>query len=119
MHVAGIAKAASASSIGQIIRRLVVASLLVATLSHHTFAVDLTWKGTASNSILDGGNWNPSAPTGVQGSNENLIFPDSTTLGSGSTTPSFDTGGILTIGGGTTVPSGITFLTDAPSYTFT
>ena len=104
-----------------IVPRLVVASFLVASLSLSASAVDLTWTGATSNLIFDNGNatgnWNPSVPTGVQGADENWIFPDAATLGAGSTTPVFDSGGILTVGG----PSlgGVTFLTGAPAYTFT
>ena len=105
----------------QIVRRILLASILVASLTAPAFAVDLTWTGASSSLIFDNGNatgnWTPSVPTGVQGADENWIFPDAATLGAGSTTPVFDSGGILTVGG----PSfgGVTFLTGAPAYTFT
>ena len=84
-------------------------------------AVDLTWTGASSSLIYDNGNatgnWNPSVPTGLVANSENWIFPDATTIGAVSKTPSFDSGGIFTLGG--TSNAGITFPTDAPTYTFT
>src|SRR6476620_10714787 len=82
-----------------------VAPLIVLALSATSLAVDLTWTGAASNLIYNSGtatgNWTgpTDPPTGVQATGENWIFPDATTLGSGSTTPSFDSGGMLTVGG--------------------
>jgi hypothetical protein len=95
--------------------------LFVVAETFPAFAVDFNWTGASSSLIYDNGNasgnWNPSVPTGVQGNAENWIFPDATTLGAGSTTPSFDSGGIFTVGGAS--GGGITFAADAPAYTFT
>src|SRR5262245_6484791 len=101
--------------------RLSVVLFAVAAISFSAHATDLTWSGATSNLIYDNanatGNWTPGVPTGVQANNENWIFPDATTLGSGSSTPSFDSGGSFTVGG--TSGGGITFSTNAPAYTFT
>ena len=101
--------------------RLVVVSFLVATLALPGYAVDLTWTGASSSLIFNNGtatgNWSPSVPTGLQATGENWIFPDAATLGAGSTTPSFDSGGALFVGGASL--GGITFQAGAPPYTFT
>ncbi|MEX0641140.1 MAG: hypothetical protein WD468_00485 [Pirellulales bacterium] len=103
------------------IRRIVAICSIVGLLSIPAYAIDLTWTGATSSLIFNSGsatgNWAPSDPTGEQATGENWIFPDAATLGAGSTTPSFDSGGALFVGG--TSLGGITFQAGAPAYTFT
>jgi fibronectin-binding autotransporter adhesin len=104
----------------KIVRRFVVACAILMLVGVPAYATDLTWIG-ASNLIYDNanatGNWNPSVPTGLQANSENWIFPDATTLGAGSASPTFDSGGIFTLGG--TSGGGLTIQAGAPIYTFT
>jgi fibronectin-binding autotransporter adhesin len=100
----------------------VIAMSLILAIGSSAYGVDINWTGATSSLIYNNGtatgNWTPSdPPTGVQATGENWIFPDATTLGTGSTTPSFDSGGMLTVGG--TGLGGITFQAGAPAYTFT
>src|SRR6185503_9712849 len=83
----------------RVLNRGVLVMLFVIAVGPVVNAVDLTWTGAASSLIYDNGtatgNWNPSVPTGLITNSENWIFPDATTLGLGSKTPSFDSGGIF------------------------
>lgn len=94
--------------------------LIVGAMSVPAQSGVLTWTGASSNLIYNSGaatgNWNPTVPTGFTTNNEDWQFPDSATLGAGATNPSFDSGGIFTVGGSS--GGGLTFQTGAPTYTF-